>query len=173
MLVNSPMGKPIKRSRKTAAGAAKRSAKKRDMQRIRKSVRDLISNSPPFIGRQYSAEERREHEVQAWKEHDKKIENDAEIAAISDATAKATVIALSAQIPSDPRKGTGVSSTRRQMIEPILKQKGFSVTEWASKSGVDVHTALNYLNEKTKNPDASTRKKLAEGLGINVGQFPA
>jgi len=43
--------------------------------------------------------------------------------------------------------------------------------EWAQESGVDFHTASSYLKGKTK-PYQSTRKKLADSLGIPGEDLP-
>jgi ribosome-binding protein aMBF1 (putative translation factor) len=63
------------------------------------------------------------------------------------------------------------SSARETALRMILDQKGFSVHDWAKKAGVDFHTASNYRKGKTK-PYPSTRKKLADALGIKVEDLP-
>lgn len=64
-------------------------AKKRDMKRIVDSTRGLLADPRLFVGRQYSSEEKKEHEVERWKEYDRKIEKDEEISAIAAAVAQA------------------------------------------------------------------------------------
>ena len=60
---------------------------------------------------------------------------------------------------------------RESLVCPILDKKGWSIEDWANESGVDFHTANNYLKSKT-NPYRSTRKKLADSLGIGVEELP-
>jgi lambda repressor-like predicted transcriptional regulator len=63
------------------------------------------------------------------------------------------------------------SSARETALRMILGQKGFSVHDWAKKAGVDFHTANNYLKGKTQ-PYPSTRKRLADALGVKVVDLP-
>lgn len=67
--------------------------------------------------------------------------------------------------------GVESGDLRKSFVMPILQTKGWSVHDWAINSGVDFHTANDYLNGKTK-PYSSTRKKLAESLGIEVQDLP-
>jgi hypothetical protein len=60
---------------------------------------------------------------------------------------------------------------RKQLIDPILTRKGWSIHDWAVQSEVDFHTANDYLMGKT-NPFRSTRKKLATSLGVAVETLP-
>jgi hypothetical protein len=82
-----------------------------------------------------------------------------------------------AQLPDDeptiPVEGKKprLSSQRESFIHPLLKEKGWSVLEWATNSKVDPHTAANYL-KGTRNPYPSTIKKLADSLGIGIHQLP-
>jgi hypothetical protein len=64
------------------------------------------------------------------------------------------------------------SLTREQILRPILEKKGFSIHDWATAADVDFHTANNYLKGHS-NPYQSTRKKLADALGIAVEDLPA
>jgi hypothetical protein len=66
----------------------------------------------------------------------------------------------------------GASDTREEILRPILETKGFSVLDWATAADVDFHTANDYLKGKT-NPYKSTRKKLADALGVPVEELPA
>jgi len=68
------------------------------------------------------------------------------------------------------RRGKPING-RESFVRPILNRKGWSIHDWAVKSDVDFHTANNYLNGKT-NPFPSTRKKLADALGIRVKNLP-
>jgi hypothetical protein len=65
----------------------------------------------------------------------------------------------------------GGDGTRAAFITPILEKKGWSILDWANNSGVDFHTANDYLRGSTK-PYASTRKKLADSLGVTVDELP-
>jgi lambda repressor-like predicted transcriptional regulator len=56
-------------------------------------------------------------------------------------------------------------------VQPILAKNGWSIHDWAIESEVDFHTANNYLKGKSK-PYRSTRKKLADSLGISVQDLP-
>ena len=61
---------------------------------------------------------------------------------------------------------------RGASVRPILDEKGWSILDWASNSHVDFHTAHDYLKGITK-PFSSTRKKLADSLGVAVIDLPA
>jgi hypothetical protein len=63
------------------------------------------------------------------------------------------------------------SNKREAFLRRLLNGKGFSVHDWANEARVDFHTANNYLKGKT-NPFQSTRKKLADALGIRVEKLP-
>lgn len=63
------------------------------------------------------------------------------------------------------------SNERESFVLPILAKKGWSVHDWATESVVDFHTASDYLKCKT-NPYRSTRKKMADSLGIAVENLP-
>jgi hypothetical protein len=60
---------------------------------------------------------------------------------------------------------------RRLFVLPILARKGWSILEWADESKVNFNTANHYLTGGTR-PYKSTRKKLAESLGVDVDQLP-
>jgi lambda repressor-like predicted transcriptional regulator len=60
---------------------------------------------------------------------------------------------------------------RESIIEPILKQKGWSILDWANEARVDYKTAAGYLNGTTKTY-RSSRKKLADALGIAPEALP-
>lgn len=72
---------------------------------------------------------------------------------------------------SKGRRRLPKSDSRRAKLMPILADKGLSVLDWAQHARVDYHTANEYLKGK-RNPFASTRKKLAEALGLNPKQLP-
>jgi len=69
-------------------------------------------------------------------------------------------------------RDTKPMNERRSLVLPILTRKGWSILDWAKYSDVDFHTANNYLKGRT-NPYKSTRKKLANALGIDVNKFPS
>lgn len=74
--------------------------------------------------------------------------------------------------PNEPDNLGGIEmSDRKAFVLRILDKKGWSILDWANESGVDFHTANDYVNGKT-NPYRSTRKKLADSLGINVDDLP-
>ncbi len=62
-------------------------------------------------------------------------------------------------------------TAREAFVLPLLEKKGWSVLDWANESQLDYHTANDYLKDRTR-PYASTRKKLAEGLGVEVALLP-
>jgi lambda repressor-like predicted transcriptional regulator len=62
-------------------------------------------------------------------------------------------------------------TNRREIVEPILKAKGWSVYDWANKAKVSHATAMDYI-KGTKTPYASTRKKLADALGVDIRDLP-
>ena len=66
---------------------------------------------------------------------------------------------------SDQRK------VRHAFIAPLLEQKGWSVLDWAGAAHVDGKTPTNYLMAKTR-LYPSTRKKLADALGVPADQLP-
>lgn len=63
------------------------------------------------------------------------------------------------------------ASAREGFVMPILKKKGWSILDWANESKVDYHTAQGYLKGQT-NPYLSTRRKLADALGVPVEELP-
>lgn len=66
---------------------------------------------------------------------------------------------------------SAVSERRRIVIRPLLDERGWSILDWANAANVAYHTAADYLEGKTA-PYPSTRKKLANSLGLSVQQFP-
>jgi lambda repressor-like predicted transcriptional regulator len=63
------------------------------------------------------------------------------------------------------------STVRKSFVEPILCKNGWSLLEWANEADVDFHTVDDYLKGKT-NPYPSTRKALAEALGVAITDLP-
>jgi len=62
-------------------------------------------------------------------------------------------------------------AAREAFVRPLLEQKGWSIYEWSVNAKVDFHTANGYLKNKT-NPYPSTKKKLAESLGVEPTNLP-
>jgi hypothetical protein len=74
---------------------------------------------------------------------------------------------------ADERSATMTSAELRQaFVRPILERKGWSILDWANDSTVDFHTASDYWKGTTK-PYRSTRKKLADSLGVDATDLPA
>jgi hypothetical protein len=63
------------------------------------------------------------------------------------------------------------SNAREPALRQILTAKGFSVRDWAKNADVDFHTADDFLKGKTT-PYASTLKKLADALGMEISDLP-
>jgi hypothetical protein len=59
---------------------------------------------------------------------------------------------------------------RELLVRPLLEERGWSTLDWALHSSVDVKTAKHYLQGMKS--CASTRKKLAVSLGIEVNKLP-
>jgi hypothetical protein len=65
----------------------------------------------------------------------------------------------------------GTRNKREAFVRPRLESMGWSILDWAKNSGVDFHTANDYFKGETK-PFPSTRKKLADSLGISAKDLP-
>jgi hypothetical protein len=63
------------------------------------------------------------------------------------------------------------SRERKTFVMRILDRKGWSILDWANEANLDFHTVNDYLKGKTK-PYRSTRKKMAEALGVTVDDLP-
>jgi len=63
------------------------------------------------------------------------------------------------------------TASRKVEIDPFLQSKGWSLLDWANESNVAYHTVADYVSGK-RTPYASTRKKLAEALGLSIQQLP-
>lgn len=63
------------------------------------------------------------------------------------------------------------AARRQALVNPILHQKGWSVHEWAQTARVDWHTTNNYFNG-LRNPNRTSRGKLARALGVPVSELP-
>jgi lambda repressor-like predicted transcriptional regulator len=61
---------------------------------------------------------------------------------------------------------------RKSQVLSLLRDKGWSINDWAVQSDVDFHTADSYLKGR-RNPYPSTRNKLAKSLGIRVEDLPS
>ena len=65
-------------------------------------------------------------------------------------------------------------STKEAIANRILQlceERNIAINELASISGVSPSTVYSILNEKSKNPGASTLKKLCDGFEITLGEF--
>src|SRR5260370_9169566 len=72
---------------------------------------------------------------------------------------------------SSLKRDAGPSNERASFVKPILDEKGWSTLDWAKHSEVDFNTAASYLKGKTRT-FKSSRKKLAESLGVEVQKLP-
>ena len=54
---------------------------------------------------------------------------------------------------------------------PILQQKGYTKSKWASVAGVDPSVVYDYVNGNS-NPTAESRKALAEAIELPVDELP-
>jgi lambda repressor-like predicted transcriptional regulator len=73
--------------------------------------------------------------------------------------------------PSQDNKNKGLPNRRAAYVCPILNKNGWSIRDWAQESNVDYKTAASYVKGKGS-PYASTKKKLADSLGVPVEQLP-
>ena len=73
------------------------------------------------------------------------------------------------------KKAASVQSARAEarstVLEPLLRDRGWSTQDWAQKADVDFHTSSDYLKGLTK-PRRDTLKKLADALGVAVTSMP-
>jgi hypothetical protein len=114
-----------------------------------------------------------------WKPSDphRSIEAD-RIRAQAEAAVKQlrTALALRGKLPgsdASPQKPANAKAiNRRSNVESLLKKQGLSILDWAKAAKVDFHTANSYLRG-LRNPYASTRKKLADALNIDVNELPS
>jgi lambda repressor-like predicted transcriptional regulator len=61
--------------------------------------------------------------------------------------------------------------SRQSILQSLLNGHGWSTNDLAVKAGVDFHTANRYLKGSAKSYP-STRKKLADALGVRVEELP-
>jgi hypothetical protein len=83
---------------------------------------------------------------------------------------------ISSPLPDPPAASSSTTAapappSRESFIRPILDKKGWSTNTWALYAKVDFHTADDYLKDITK-PNKSTRKSLADALGIDIKELP-
>ena len=79
--------------------------------------------------------------------------------------------ALGGQRVAAERINDNPQNERQAFVMPKLIEKGWSINQLAVQAEVDFHTVNDYLKGKT-NPNRSTRKQLADALGVAVGQLP-
>jgi lambda repressor-like predicted transcriptional regulator len=63
------------------------------------------------------------------------------------------------------------ANARQAFVLPLLEKQGWSILDWATEANVSHATTQDYLANKTK-PYPSTRRKLADALGVSVQQLP-
>jgi ribosome-binding protein aMBF1 (putative translation factor) len=73
--------------------------------------------------------------------------------------------------PGPETKEGAPTNERESVVLPILDKKGWSKNQLAVEAEVDFHTVNGYLKGKTR-PNRSTRKQLADALGIAVNELP-
>jgi hypothetical protein len=73
-------------------------------------------------------------------------------------------------VESKPPNATATNE-RKSFVYPILDGKGWSINRLAVEAEVDFHTVNDYLKGRTR-PNRSTRKQLADALGIAVDKLP-
>jgi hypothetical protein len=61
--------------------------------------------------------------------------------------------------------------TRAAFADRILTERGWSQLDWANEAGVDKNTIRDYVNGTTR-PRASSLKKMADALEIEVSEMP-
>ena len=96
-----------------------------------------------------------------------KLENEDVVAATRHGIRHLQLNVESAGEPPDRKR----PNKRELFVNPVLDKKGWSLLNWAQASNVDFHTVQNYLSGKTKSYK-STRKQLAESLGVDVQNLP-
>jgi len=67
--------------------------------------------------------------------------------------------------------GEDAAQRRRAFILPLLKEKGFSRSKWASEAGVDPSVVYDYLSGDS-DPRPDSKKALAEVLGLKPSALP-
>jgi hypothetical protein len=75
------------------------------------------------------------------------------------------------KVEAKERNPEDLARVRQKVVMPLLKHRGWSISQWAIESEVDFHTANDYLDGDTT-PRASTRLRLAKALGIPVEILP-
>jgi lambda repressor-like predicted transcriptional regulator len=73
---------------------------------------------------------------------------------------------------SEPEQEVSKPVSRREFIDSILNQKGWSLYDLAKETGVDYKTVWNCANGKTRRPYPRTLKLLANALGVDVRAIP-
>jgi lambda repressor-like predicted transcriptional regulator len=78
---------------------------------------------------------------------------------------------LEAQRSAPEQDANKAPNAREALVMPNLAERGWSIHRLAVEANVDFHTVNDYLKGRTQ-PNRSTRKQLAEALGIPVQQLP-
>jgi len=75
-------------------------------------------------------------------------------------------------LPGDKTESAGaLKRLSRHEVTKILENKGWSLRDFATQAKVDVHTVTSYMKRKST-PYRSTRKKLADALGVSPEALP-
>jgi len=64
-----------------------------------------------------------------------------------------------------------VGAHRRAILQPILDKLGYSRSKWATRAGVDPSVVYKYMSG-TSDPNAGSRKVLAEAIGLSADKLP-
>jgi hypothetical protein len=72
--------------------------------------------------------------------------------------------------PAEPEQ-VKTAEDRESFISPLLKEKGWSTLKFAQHAGLSFKTIRDY-RRGTKNPNAETRKAMADALKIKVQDLP-
>lgn len=68
--------------------------------------------------------------------------------------------------PLKPRvSGRSIGERRKEVILPVLKEKGISQSRWADRAGVDPSVVYDYIAGKST-PRPENRKALAQAIGL-------
>jgi DNA-binding NarL/FixJ family response regulator len=73
---------------------------------------------------------------------------------------------------TQPAPTTETKPLTVEVLDQLLKAKGWAKNFWATQAEVDFNTIKNYMNRKTKKLNPSSRKKMADAIGIPLEQLP-
>jgi hypothetical protein len=78
--------------------------------------------------------------------------------------------ALAEAVPTVDGPNT-VGEHRSAVLKPILADKGYTRSKWAKVAGVDPSVVYDYMSGNS-NPNAESRKVLADAIGLAVDKLP-